>query len=381
MSEPQVDTASDTPSTPSPATELSNLDLLRAFAVLAVVADHFVTMVATRVGAVVTPFVWHVGRVGVLVFFVHTSLVLMQSLARTPLSGWRLFTHFYTRRVFRIYPLSTLCTVVVLAFAVPRVPWELPTAWTRTEIVSSLLLVNNLTHTEAVVGPLWSLPYELQMYVLLPCLFLLARRMPFLGWAIGLFVASVIVGVVQPMVPGASRLDLARYGPCFVAGVVAYVGLLRVSPRLPGWTWPIAVLGLMSAYVAASLATGIVHSTWISWVFCGAVGLLIPTVRQVTSPLLVRTAHVIARYSYGVYLFHVIGVWLAFAAVPQSVVVATGLGLLMTAAMAVFTYHAIEKPGIALGGRVARRLVAGRPARPAGRRPGQVPVGSSLSEA
>src|SRR5689334_16455875 len=109
MPDRQVDTVTVPGSATSQAVELPNLDLLRAFAVLAVVTDHGLTMVAASLRFEVTPFVWHLGRVGVLMFFVHTSLVLMQSMARTPLDGWRLFANFYTRRAFRIYPLSVLC--------------------------------------------------------------------------------------------------------------------------------------------------------------------------------------------------------------------------------------------------------------------------------
>ncbi len=60
--------------------ELPNLDCLRAFAVSCVLINHIVTMLRTRHGLPDLPFASALGRTGVLAFFVHTSLVLMQSL-------------------------------------------------------------------------------------------------------------------------------------------------------------------------------------------------------------------------------------------------------------------------------------------------------------
>jgi peptidoglycan/LPS O-acetylase OafA/YrhL len=47
---------------------------------------------------------YSLGTAGVLLFFVHTALVLMQSLERTGTtrSGWPLIRFFYIRRAFRI---------------------------------------------------------------------------------------------------------------------------------------------------------------------------------------------------------------------------------------------------------------------------------------
>ena len=50
-----------------------------------------------------------------LLFFVHTSLVLMYSMQRSPLRGGALFRDFYIRRFFRIYPLSILTVLAAVA--------------------------------------------------------------------------------------------------------------------------------------------------------------------------------------------------------------------------------------------------------------------------
>src|SRR3974377_2116998 len=91
---------------------LPNLDFVRAVAVLSVVVSH--TLVAFRVLIIGNWWVGWIGVVGVFVFFVHTSLVLMWSLGRKQHA-----LDFYIRRVFRIYPLAMLAIAVTLLFHAP----------------------------------------------------------------------------------------------------------------------------------------------------------------------------------------------------------------------------------------------------------------------
>src|SRR4051794_20807694 len=101
----------------------SNLDILRAMAVLFVVADHSTKFFGRD--RVLGLDINYLGYMGVLWFFVHTSLVLMKSLDRE-WSGlgerpslWSWMLSFYLRRAWRIYPLSVLVIVLVLIFGIP----------------------------------------------------------------------------------------------------------------------------------------------------------------------------------------------------------------------------------------------------------------------
>ena len=126
-------------------------------------------------------FPHNMGRLGVLMFFVHTSLVLMMSLERTTSGAVpsTVILSFYIRRAFRIYPLSivTVCSVALL-----RIPYERFQTFhkpTALELLSNLTLTQNLTHARSVIGPLWSLPWEVQMYLCPPLVFLIVRRRRF----------------------------------------------------------------------------------------------------------------------------------------------------------------------------------------------------------
>ena len=122
--------------------ESTNLDLVRAVAVLCVFAAHFRDLI-TGTGAHIS---WAIGQMGVLIFFVHTSLVLMMSLERSGrnLQGRTLVADFYLRRFFRIYPLSIVCVTVAFLELVPT----RMESWPWSTFVSNLALTLNLTYSE-----------------------------------------------------------------------------------------------------------------------------------------------------------------------------------------------------------------------------------------
>ncbi len=295
---------------------------------------------------------WDVDRVGLLsfralaqggvaVFFVHTSYVLMRTLARLPEQDRAL--RFYVRRVFRIYPLSVLVVCAVVLVGVPAFPtrgYEWP-GWAG--LASNLALIQNLTLTPSVLDPLWSLPYEVQMYLVLPALFALVTRprapAPILVW-----IAAVGLALLQEQSP-ASRLDLARYSPCFVAGVVAFTREQRAVARLHWLGWPVVIL-LAFALRQLGLEMG--------WVGCLLLGMTVNRFRQVDVRWIRAAAEWLARYSYGIYLAHLIVFWIAFVRMAGApLAVRVGVCAALSALLPVLLYHAVEAPMIAWGASLA----------------------------
>src|SRR6185436_10342900 len=83
---------------------------------------------------------------------------------------------FYIRRAFRIYPLSIFTVLVLVALQIPHpigVAYDAPS---QSKIWSSLLLIQNITNTGEIITPMWSLPFEVQMYLLLPFIYALGKR-------------------------------------------------------------------------------------------------------------------------------------------------------------------------------------------------------------
>jgi peptidoglycan/LPS O-acetylase OafA/YrhL len=337
-----------------------NLDVLRAIAVLLVLADHVFSANAHASGA--WNWNWAVGRLGVLLFFVHTSLVLMSSLERGGRArGW--IERFYLRRAFRIYPLAI---VIILLAAFLRLPSHVtrsgagmarvfPSTGT---LVSNLLLVQNLTGARDIQGVLWSLPLEIQMYVLLPLCFVIARRgsremlaMLLFFLALGFAMQSSLVD----RVPGMWRLSVFTYGPCFMGGVLAYHLLRRrVRAVLPAWTWPLVILGVASGF---ALLEPDASRTDLGWWPCLALGVLVPLVAELPSSTATDFAHQVAKYSYGLYLTHVPILWLWLRAIPNLPVAARWTGVTLSLVFVpIVLYRTIEHPMTNLG----RRLTGGR---------------------
>ncbi len=311
-------------------TNKPNLDLLRAVAVLFVLFSH---VFRTAYGHA-TPASYAMGQLGVMIFFVHTSLVLMQSLERQDASGTALFKRFYIQRICRIYPLS-MTLVLGVYFLMDQ-------QWTYFELFTNLALVQNLTYTRLMSDPLWSLPLEVQMYFMLPFLFVFFRNRP-VKWLFALWLVSLPVGLLPPIV--SPRFNVLSYVPCFLGGVIAW--RLGDRERLPAWLWPLA-LGLASlAYILFAETRTNFYSRW---GVCLALGLAIPWIRQLGTPILNAVSKTIAKYSYGIYLFHYPMLALCFDTLAGWHPVAQwSLFWFMMVLLPYLGYHLIEHPMIRLG--------------------------------
>ena len=342
-----------------PATlESRNLDLLRAIAVSCVLGAHLLLcLVDEKILHVADYAQWksdtnELGHLGVLFFFVHTALVLMLSLERGPRAG--LIVNFYIRRIFRIYPLSIACIVLVVLFHVPQVPDGIYSGWHWSEIVSNLLLIQNITQRADVIIPLWTLPREFQMYLVLPFIFLLLRRFPSSLIALILWVAFFAA------VPNAPLLTCF---PCFMGGVFAYQLAKERTFRLPAWIWPAAIAILFTSHVLA-MAT-IFPDYRSDYIMCMFLGAVIPNVLDLGESWLTRAAKTIAKYSYGIYLFHDPVLWLAFnrlGGMPVWIRWATFAS--MMALVPFIAYRVLEAPMIDYGRRLAVRWSTTRQSAP-----------------
>lgn len=327
--------------------ESANLDLLRTIAVALVVIDHLRRPALSWI----TGFAGHatdcLGLLGVAIFFVHTTLVLMQSLERTgpaPLA-------FYVRRAFRIYPLAMVSAIVGASFI-----W-MGNGPNWSALASNLLLVQNLTGHPSAPGPLWTLPYEVQMYLVLPALFLLTLRSDGLRWVLLLWAAAITV-VVGLWAAEANYWPL-RFIPCFLPGVVAYILAKRVRARLSPWVL-IAVVACGAVLLPTiSANVTVVRQTPFLWLFCLAVGFTIPHCRELTNSLVARCSKVVAKYSYGIYLTHTIVIAVAFRGFGREPLwLQIAVCAVFMVALPYVAYKWIEAPGIALGKRLANQMKA-----------------------
>jgi peptidoglycan/LPS O-acetylase OafA/YrhL len=341
--------------------------VLRAVAVLCVLANH--------VGLLVHPpaewiaLVTRIGNAGVQLFFVHTALVLMASLERGgPDRHW--IRTFYLRRALRIYPLAIATVILVVVARIPRLVPVIgvhaePSAWSGTVVAANAALVQNLLNLPDVLGPFWTLPVEVDMYLLLPFCFLVARR-PGARGMVALLASLVVASFATTgsVVPGAWRLNVFQYGPCFFGGVLAYHLLrTRARPTLSPWLLPFVIgAAVASVPILAAFAPEYLKL----WLPCLFLGLALPGIAELPPSVITDIGRTIARYSYGIYLLHVPIFWFAFDAcralplAAQVVVALVGIFVVPWAA-----FHAIEQPAIRWGQQLTHRrltLAATQPA-------------------
>jgi peptidoglycan/LPS O-acetylase OafA/YrhL len=162
---------------------LPQLDGLRAFAVLAVVAHH--TMPTSLVNAL------NPGAAGVRLFFVLSGFLITGILlrARDAMerggSAGQALSSFYARRFLRIFPLYYFALAVVLLAGVPDA--REGAAWH----LAYLSNVYGVLHGHmGSLAHFWSLAVEEQFYLVWPALVLFVPR----RWLGPLFVASALTG-------------------------------------------------------------------------------------------------------------------------------------------------------------------------------------------
>ena len=320
---------------------VTNLDFLRSVAVLLVVHSHYIVYTG-RLGQ----DGWS-GITGVCMFFVHTSLVLMWSLERDPE-----VSHFYVRRIFRIYPLWIAVLSLVLLLHLPQSPsfsFHFPRP---VNLIANYLLLCNLWGSPDLVGASWTLPLEVQMYLFLPFLFFFIRSTRSL-WPLLLVDAFIIMFDLRMYPPTVSYLPMCV--PYFLPGIMAYVLSKRKDvQRIPSWLFPL--------FLAVIIYVDRWHGTFRhSWVFCLSLGLAVPFFRDMHWKPIQIASHYVAKYSYGIYLTHI-------SAIVVSVYMLRGYSLF--ARIATFTvmflvlpfllYHLLEEPMIRLGARLAKKIGGGK---------------------
>jgi peptidoglycan/LPS O-acetylase OafA/YrhL len=122
----------------------------------------------------------------------------MLSMERMGLSGRALFSKFLIRRVFGIYPLSVLIVVVAIILKFPPTSWADSYVWPGwSEVLSNVFLFQDFTHAGSVICVLWSLPFEVQMYAILPALFLLLLRYTSMRAVAMIWLTGIVIAVLE----------------------------------------------------------------------------------------------------------------------------------------------------------------------------------------
>jgi len=339
----------------------TNLDFVRALAVLMVVGSHLAWFFGNLHVSFLQPALF--GELGVIIFFVHSGIVNMLSIERhvEKHGEHRLFRAFMTRRCFRIYPLSVFVVSVIFFAKLPvsHINHFVTTIGQHAsgEFVPSLLLVQNFVRYEQILGPLWSLPYEDQIYCLFPVIYLALRR--FNSAKILLFAWALLAAVDHVLAPHIAKHgnlgrvitipDLLFYFLLFLVGLYAYKEMQTSRRVLRFWALPTIL-----AFVSLVWLFSYDDTRCIFISLC--LGLSLPHIQSCEIGLVNQICGW-AKYSYGIYLLHDPAIWLGFVRFGHVPIVARiGIFLFTTFGGSVLIYHALEHPMILIGNKAAAAI-------------------------
>jgi peptidoglycan/LPS O-acetylase OafA/YrhL len=108
--------------------------------------------------------------------------------------------------------------------------------------------------------------------------------------------------------------------------------------------------------LAAYAAYQLLDPRGTGWAECLVLGLAVPFFREVQVPIVRRVAAAIAKYSYGIYLFHLIAIYYCFDSMTGPTSMRVAGSLIFTAVAAVVSYHLLEEPLIEYGRRLGHTL-------------------------
>ncbi|HXC53282.1 MAG TPA: acyltransferase [Candidatus Limnocylindrales bacterium] len=340
---------------------VSCLDGLRGLAVAFVVVSHLSQL---RVPLFPGLDLAGSGFYGVCLFFTLSAYLLTSLLLKNSpdaLHSAEVWTQYFKRRFFRIYPLYS---VVLLATCLASfLGADFVDRLTFDSVVDHLML-------RAGVGVFWTIPIECYFYALLPLIVLAGAALPHRP-AILVAAAALLIGLVsgiKSFFPSTFPAELWRTLPAFLGGVFAawahdsietMLGPLssRARTAVEGAGWLAMAIVLLHIPSVWSWVTGeeVLHNRFFAepgrfgalWTVCLIAAMHGEgTMRRVLSLAPLRF---LGAISFGVYLLHFPIVKLGSRHLTSSPTLAGWLAVAATLTLAAATYFAIEKPFMKLG--------------------------------
>jgi peptidoglycan/LPS O-acetylase OafA/YrhL len=344
------------------------LDGLRAAAILAVVWHHahgWHHELWRDAGGWVENWTFATrGLLGVDLFFVISGFLIVTLLLRERRRNGTIgLRAFYARRALRIFPPFYL--LLTLLAAVAYLTPMASSATVRRELPYAALYLSNFVAMVSPLGITWSLAAEEQFYLLVPTL---EKRWP---RAVPFWLPLAYIVVSLPALGFVPQLDLPEFfrkttfGPILLGVMLAHAldhpaGFRVVAAVLGGWWVPVATAAIAVAMAALPWALDGWLRIGIHWVLAALVASCVIHERHALSRLFgLWGMKRIGIVSYGIYLFHLFGLYAAFRwlrAYPGcSVWAYFAVSLMLSWAMAEVSYRFYERRFLALKDRLPAR--------------------------
>ncbi len=350
------------------------LDELRFFAFLMVFLHHafphdpsfwtklgvplFLARIVAGVGAT--------GAFGVSLFFVLSSYLITELLLREKdLFGTLDLKSFYIRRILRIWPLyfAFLALAVALRWIVPGQHVTLQAGVWFSFLAGNWFIVFH-GFPSSVIFPLWSVSIEEQFYITWPAVVRKVSESGMLIFAVLLLlvatVARTYLGMHHTFEGDVWCNTFVQLDP-IAAGILIAVLLKGKIPRLSSLTRVAMMLAGITALALGSLYFGIKNDPLttmrivLGYPSVGLGGaLLLLSVLRSRDGAGNRVLIYLGRISYGLYVFHVLGLLISNYAVHDQTAnlfrysLRIGVALTLTIAMAAVSYRWLETPFLSL---------------------------------
>ena len=289
------------PPDPGAPRHLPSLDGARGLAAMMVLVSHLANA-GLLPGALGMGF----GQMGVHLFFVLSGFLMAYLYADREFSRAQL-RRFTVHRVGRVLPLFYLVVLLSMVFANGAGPiWLFPLEGWRGPAALGLI------HAQDV---LWTIPVEVQFYVLFAGMWYMFHRSQFPWWIVALLLAQALVALGIALV-SAERLILPFWLHSFLVGtLVGYLfrrhheWLLRLAktPLARAAGWAILLLLVLSPPQLRAMAGLPVLPTWIDPLSFGIPVLVFLAALASLGPfrlLASRPAVWLGGISYAIYLLH-----------------------------------------------------------------------------
>jgi peptidoglycan/LPS O-acetylase OafA/YrhL len=293
------------------------LDGVRGIAALFVVVNHIFLRAWPGYPDDHAPF-WAAGfiygRFAVIVFIALSGFSLGLPAAR---SGWRLdsLTAFARRRAWRILPPYWAALAFSLAmtwYVLAQPGWPRPNAGS---VAAYGLLVQDFAPNGSPNRAFWSIAIEAQLYLLLPLLLWLARRLGAVAMATCVTVIVVALGLSGPHVAtvGTGLLDFTPdLAVLFAVGVLTSK-IVVAGDRARSLPWASFAIGCAAPVLALIALRGTVWANdslfWVDLAWTPAIACLLAALATSRPRPLVRLLDIhplrsLGSFSYSLYLTH-----------------------------------------------------------------------------
>ena len=309
------------------------------------------------------------GLLGVDLFFVISGFLIVTLLLRERRRcGTIGLRAFYARRALRIFPAYYLLlgTLAVVAYLAPMAS----SVAVRRELPYAALYLSNLVAMVSPLGITWSLAAEEQFYLVVPTLEKYWQR----AFIVCLPLLYIVVSL--PALGFFPHLDLPEFfrrttfGPILLGVMLAHLldepaGFRAVARGVGAWWAPLATAALVLVLcVLPNPLDGWLRIA-IHWSMLALVASCVVRERHALTRLLSLWAvKRIGIVSYGIYLFHLFGLYAAFRVLRSypgcSVWAFFVVALLLSWGIAEASFRLYESRFLALKDRVAGRWERGR---------------------